>query len=186
MLSAGKARTDVEVKVFDEEDMEVPAYEMGEIVVKGDVVMKGYWNDPKSTSETMRNGWLHTGDVGYVDERGFVYIMDRKKDMVISGGSNIYPREVEEVILQHPAVQEVTVIGVPDPVWGESIKAIVVLKPGRRASEGEIVDICKDRLANYKKPKSVEFVDSLPKSAYGKVLKRELREKYWTGFTRRV
>jgi acyl-CoA synthetase (AMP-forming)/AMP-acid ligase II len=186
LLSAGLARTDVEVKVVDEENSEAPAYEMGEIVVRGDVVMKGYWNDSKSTAETLKDGWLHTGDIGYLDERDFVYIMDRRKDMVKSGGANIYPREVEEVILQHPAVQEVTVIGVPDPVWGESVKAIVVLNPNKQASEEEIIDFCKDYLASYKKPKSVEFVDSLPKSAYGKVLKRELREKYWAGSTRKV
>jgi len=184
--SAGIPRTKVRVKIIDESGIEQPPRAMGEIVVEGDVVMKGYWKDPEATRETLENDWLHTGDIGYMDEGGFLYIMDRKKDLIKSGGANIYPREVEEVILQHPAVKEVCVFGVPDPVWGESVKAIVAPREGMKASESEIIEFCKLRLASYKKPKSVEFVDSIPKNANGKVLKRELRDKYWTGFDRRV
>ncbi len=186
MLSAGIARTDVEVKIFDDEDHELPPSRMGEIVVKGDIVMKGYWKDDAATAETLRNGWLHSGDVGYLDEDGYLYIMDRKKDLIISGGSNIYPREVEEIVLKHPAVQECVVIGVPDDVWGEAVKAIIVLKPGTSSSEQQIIDYSRQHMASYKKPKSVEFVDSIPKNAYGKVSKRELRNKYWIGRERKV
>jgi len=186
LTSAGIPRTDVEVRIFDENDNELPPGKMGEIVVRGDVVMKGYWKNPKATAETLRGGWLHTGDLGIMDERDYVYILDRAKDMIISGGENIYSREIEDVILQHPAVHEVAVIGVPDETWGEAIKAIVALKKGQKATEEEITNFCKLHLASYKKPKSVEFIDEIPKNPYGKVLKRDLREKYWAGEARRV
>ena len=148
--------------------------------------MKGYWKNPGTTADTIKNGWLHTGDVGYLDEKGYLFIMDRSKDMIISGGENIYPREIEEVLVRHPAVREVSVIGVPDPKWGEAIKAVVSLTPGMTATEKELIDFCKDNIASYKKPKSVEFVDELPKSNYGKILKRELRAKYWQNQERKV
>lgn len=186
LKSAGIARTDVEVKVFDENNNEVPRETMGEIVVRGEVVMKGYYKNPEANEETLRGGWLHTGDVGKMDERDYIYLLDRSKDMVISGGENIYTREVEEIILCHPAVHEVAVIGVPDDKWGEALKAIVSLKTGMKASEEEIIDFCKQNLASYKKPKSVEFIDELPKNPYGKILKKELREKYWIGQKRRI
>jgi acyl-CoA synthetase (AMP-forming)/AMP-acid ligase II len=186
LTSAGIPRTDVDVKIFDEQNRELPPGQMGEIVVRGEVVMKGYWRNPKATAETLRGGWLHTGDLGIMDERGYVYLLDRAKDMIISGGENIYSREIEDVILKHPAVHEVAVIGVPDEKWGEAIKAIVALKEGCAASDKEIIDFCKGSLASYKKPKSVEFIDAIPKNAYGKVLKRELRERYWAGEARRV
>jgi acyl-CoA synthetase (AMP-forming)/AMP-acid ligase II len=186
LKSAGIPRTDVEVKVFDENDNEVPRGTMGEVVVKGEVVMAGYWNDPEATKETLKHGWLHTGDLGKTDKRDYVYLLDRAKDMVISGGENIYTREVEDVILRHPAVHEVAVFGVPDDKWGEAIKAIVSLKPVMKASEEELIDFCKQSLASYKKPKSVEFIDELPKNPYGKILKRKLREKYWKGQERRI
>jgi acyl-CoA synthetase (AMP-forming)/AMP-acid ligase II len=186
LTSAGLPRTDVEVKIFDENDKELPPEKMGEIVVRGEVVMKGYWKNPQATAETLRGGWLHTGDLGIMDERGYVYILDRAKDMIISGGENIYSREVEDVILQHPAVHEVAVIGVPDETWGEAIKAIVSLKPGQKATQEEIINFCKEHMASFKKPKSVEFIKEIPKNPYGKVLKRELREKYWAGEARRV
>ena len=186
LTSAGIPRTDLEVKIFDENDSELPPGKMGEIVVRGEVVMKGYWKNPKATAETLRGGWLHTGDLGIVDEKGYVYILDREKDMIISGGENIYSREIEDVILKHPAVHEVAVIGVPDDTWGEAIKAIVAIKEGQKVTGEEIINFCKEYLASYKKPKSVEFIDSIPKNAYGKILKRELREKYWVGEARRV
>jgi len=186
LTSAGIPRTDLEVKIFDLNDQELPPGEMGEIVVRGEVVMKGYWRNPEATAETLRGGWLHTGDLGIMDERGYVYILDRAKDMIISGGENIYSREIEDIILKHPAVYEVAVIGVPDEKWGESIKAIVSLKEGQKATGEEIIDFCKQHLASYKKPKSVDFIDAIPKNPYGKVLKRDLREKYWAGEARRV
>ena len=148
--------------------------------------MKGYWKNQEATENTIRNGWLHTGDIGVMDENGYIYILDRAKDMIISGGENIYSREIEDVILKHPSVFEVAVIGVPDPKWGESIKALVVLKNRHRISEEEIISFCKQYMASYKKPKSVEFLDELPKSSYGKILKRELRDKFWEGKVRKV
>jgi long-chain acyl-CoA synthetase len=186
LTSAGIPRTDLEVRILDEYDRELPPGQMGEIVVRGEVVMRGYWRNPKATDETLRGGWLHTGDLGIMDDKGYVYILDRAKDMIISGGENIYSREIEDVILRHPAVLETAVIGVPDETWGEAIKAIVALREGKKATQEEIINFCKDQMASYKKPKSVEFVDAIPKNAYGKVLKRELREKYWAGESRRV
>jgi acyl-CoA synthetase (AMP-forming)/AMP-acid ligase II len=186
LASAGRETPGVRVQIVDEEDRPRPAGEMGEIVVRGDLVMKGYWNKPEATAEALRGGWLHTGDIGYMDEGGYLYITDRKKDMIISGGSNIYPREVEEVICQHPGVFEVAVIGVPDERWGEATKALVVARPGHRPSEAEIVEHCRRHLASYKKPQSVEFLTALPKNAYGKVLKRELRDRFWRDRGRKV
>jgi len=186
LTSAGIPRTDVEIKIFDDNDHELPPEKMGEIAVRGEVMMKGYWRNPKATAETLRGGWVHTGDLGIMDKKGYVYILDRAKDMIISGGENIYSREIEDIIVKHPAVHEVAVIGVPDQTWGEAIKAIVSLKPGKKATQEEIINFCKDHLASYKKPKSVEFIPEIPKNPYGKVLKRELREKYWVGEARRV
>lgn len=186
LASAGFARTDVEVRIFDEADNPLPAGQIGEIVTRSDLVMKGYWRNPEATANAIRNGWLYTGDVGYLDENGYLFIMDRSKDMIISGGENIYPREIEEVLIQHQAIREVSVIGVPDPKWGEAIKAVVSLNPGASATEKELIDFCKDNLASYKKPKSVDFIDELPKNNYGKLLKRKLREKYWQDSKRKV
>lgn len=178
LASCGHTRTGMEVKILDEEDKELPRGEMGEICVRGPSVCKEYWERPEETAETLRDGWLHTGDLGNMDEHGYIYLVDRKKDMIISGGTNIYPREVEEVMLLHPAVQEVSVFGVPDESWGEATKAVVVLEPGDNVDAEELMDFCVERMASYKKPKSVDFADELPKSAYGKVLKRELRAQY--------
>ena len=148
--------------------------------------MKGYWRNPEATSETLRGGWLHTGDMGYIDEQGYVFIMDRSKDMIISGGENIYPREIEEVIIQHPAVREVAVIGVPDEEWGEAIKAVVAVASGQEATEDDLIEFCREHIASYKKPKSVDFVDELPKNNNGKIVKKDLRAKYWKGKGRQV
>ena len=186
LASAGISRTDVEVKVVDPDENELPPGETGEIVTRSDLVMKGYWRAPEATAEALRGGWLYTGDMGYMDEQGYLFLMDRSKDMIISGGENIYPREIEEVMVGHPAVQEVAVIGVPDPQWGEEIKAIVSLVPGSAATESELIDFCTEHIARYKKPRSVEFVDELPKNNYGKIVKRELRDKYWEGRSSRV
>ena len=184
--SAGFPRTDVEVKIFDGNGSELSPGETGEIVTRSDLVMKGYWRNPEATAVTMKNGWLHTGDMGYMDEKGYLFIMDRSKDMIISGGENIYPREIEEVLIQHEAVREVAVIGVPDPQWGEAIKAVVARLPGQTATEEELISFCKNNIASYKKPKSIDFVDELPKNNYGKILKRDLRAKYWKEKTRKV
>ncbi|MBI3628878.1 MAG: long-chain fatty acid--CoA ligase [Candidatus Rokubacteria bacterium] len=186
LASAGREVTGVRVRVVDGADRDVPAGEMGEIVVRSDLVMKGYWQKPEATAETLRGGWLHTGDIGCVDADGYVYITDRKKDMIISGGSNIYPREIEEVICAHPAVLEVAVIGVPDEKWGETVKALVVPRPGAQVTEADIIEHCQRGLASYKKPHSVELLPALPKNAYGKILKRELRDRYWTGRARKI
>ena len=148
--------------------------------------MQGYWNNPQATAEALRGGWLHTGDIGMLDEHGYLFLLDRAKDMIISGGNNIYPREVEEVIVQHPAVATVVVFGVPHPYWGEAVHALVVLEAGARATAEEIIEYCAKSMAGYKKPKSVEFVDALPVSGYGKVMRREIREKYWQGYARRI
>ncbi len=186
LASAGFARTDVEVRILDTHQKTLPANEMGEIVTRSDLVMKGYWRNPAATAETIVNGWLHTGDMGYMDDNGYLFIMDRSKDMIISGGENIYPREIEEVLIKHSAVREVAVIGIPDPRWGEAIKAIVAQVPQKSVSEKELIDFCKDSIASYKKPKSIDFVDELPKNNYGKILKRELRAKYWEDKERKV
>ncbi|CAB1074520.1 Long-chain-fatty-acid--CoA ligase (EC [Olavius algarvensis Delta 1 endosymbiont] len=186
LASAGIPRTDVEVKIFDKEDNELPPGKIGNIVTRSDLVMKGYWRNPDATAATIRNGWLDTGDMGYLDDNGYLFIMDRSKDMIISGGENIYPREIEEVLIKHPAVREVSVIGVPDAKWGEAIKAVVALVPGRSATEQELIAFCKENIASYKKPKSVDFVEELPKNNYGKILKRELRAGYWEGQERKV
>lgn len=186
LASAGFARTDVEVEIFDDEDNALPAGEIGQIVTRSDLVMKGYWRNPDATAETIVKGWLHTGDMGYLDQSGYLYIMDRSKDMIISGGENIYPREIEEVLIQHPAVGEVAVIGIPDSKWGEAVKAVVALRQGQSATEKELIGFCKDHIAGYKKPKSVDFVEALPKNNYGKILKRELRAGYWKDKKRKV
>ena len=186
LASAGRPTTNTMVRIQDEEWRPLPVGSTGEIAVRGDIVMAGYWKRPDATADAMRDGWFRTGDIGCLDTDGYLYISDRKKEMIISGGSNIYPREVEEVIYRHPAVHEAAVIGVPDATWGEAIKALVVLKPGLRATEAEIIEHCRAHIASYKKPKSVEFRESLPKSGYGKILKRELRDPYWAGQERKV
>ena len=179
LTSAGRECLVTEVRIKDEDGMDLPPDEIGEICVKGPNVMLGYWKNPEQTAEALRDGWLHTGDMATMDEDGYIYIVDRKHDMIISGGENIYPREVEEVIYKHPAVAEVAVVGVPDDTWGESVKAVVVLRPDQSGTEEEIIQLCKDNLASYKKPKSVDFVDALPKTAIGKILRREVRSPYW-------
>ncbi len=184
--SAGREMPGVMVRTVDADGQQVAAGTPGEVIIRSDLVMPGYWNRPDATAEALKNGWLHTGDVGYLDHEGYLFITDRIKDMIISGGANIYPREVEEVLLQHPAVAEVCVIGVPDEQWGESVKAVVVLDPERTATAEELIAFARERMASYKKPKTVDFVASLPKSAFGKVLKRELRAPYWTDAARTV
>jgi long-chain acyl-CoA synthetase len=164
------------IKVFDEKGQELPPGEQGEIVVKGPTLMKGYWNLPEETAKTVKGGWLYTGDIGYTDEDGYFYVTGRKKDIIIRGGENVSPVEVEDVLLQHPAVAEAGVIGIPDAVYGEEIKAFVIITPGKRVNEEELIAFCRDRLPTFKLPKRVQFVKSLPKNILGKVLRAELRK----------
>ncbi|MPZ60526.1 MAG: long-chain-fatty-acid--CoA ligase [Propionibacteriales bacterium] len=178
LASAGCSRTGMEVRLVDEDDNPVPAGELGEIVVRGPAVMSGYWERPDESARTLRGGWLHTGDIGKLDERGYLYVLDRLKDLIITGGANVYAREVEEVLIQHPEVAAVTVIGIPDRDWGERVVAVVVPAEGTEPEDGALIDYCGRHLASYKKPKQVHVVPSLPVSAYGKVLKRELREQF--------
>jgi fatty-acyl-CoA synthase len=148
--------------------------------------MRGYWNLPGASAEALKDGWMHTGDAARMDDEGYIYIQDRVKDMIVSGGENVYPREIEDVLYQHPAIAEAAVIGVPDDQWGEGVKAIVVLRDGQSATEDELIEFCRGQLAGFKRPRSVDFIDALPRNPSGKVLKRELREPYWEGQTRRV
>jgi acyl-CoA synthetase (AMP-forming)/AMP-acid ligase II len=164
--------------VVDEQNHDVEPGTVGEIIAQSESIMVEYWHRPEETRETLVDGWLHTGDLGYYDEKGFIYIVDRKKDMIVSGGENVYSRDVEEILYKHPGISEVAVIGLPDPVWVERVHAVVVLKENATATEDEIILFCKDHLASYKAPKSVEFVESLPKNPQGKILKKEIRKKY--------
>ena len=165
-----------EMKVMDENDNEVKVGEIGEIVLKGPVVMSGYWNKPEETKEVLRGGWLHTGDVGYVDDDGYFFIVERKKNMIIKAGENIFPREIEEAIYQHPRVSEAAVVGVADQIYGEELKAFIVLKPGGKATEQEVIDFCGGKLSSFKTPKYVQFLDAFPKNPVGKILYKELRK----------
>ena len=176
--SVGKALPFIEIRVVDDDDNDVPAGVVGEAVYRGPTVLKEYYKNPEATAEAMRGGWFHSGDLVRRDEEGFLYIVDRKKDMINSGGENIYPAEIEEVLCRHPKIQEAAVIGVHDEEWGEAVKAIVVAKPGETVTEEEVVAFCKSNLASFKKPKSVDFIDVLPRNAMGKVLKTALREQY--------
>jgi acyl-CoA synthetase (AMP-forming)/AMP-acid ligase II len=160
--------------------------EVGEVAIRSDVVMKGYWRNPEATMAAIRDGWFHTGDAAFFDAEGYLFIHDRVKDMIVSGGENIYPAEVENAIFGHPDVADVAVIGVPDEKWGEAVKAIVVAKPGASPDPAEIIAYARARIAGYKVPKSVDFTHALPRNPSGKILRRELREPYWRGHVRRV
>jgi acyl-CoA synthetase (AMP-forming)/AMP-acid ligase II len=174
------------VTIRDDANRELPNGQVGEICVAGDNVMKGYYQAPDKTAEAIIGGWLHTGDVGYLDQEGFLHITDRKKDMIITGGFNVYSCEVEGVINSHPAVQDCAVVGIPDEKWGEAVKAVVELNPGMQVSDQEIIALCKTRLGSVKTPKSVDFIDKLPRSPVGKVQKRQVRDQYWKGTSRQV
>lgn len=186
LLSAGRAVVGTELRIVDEQDRPVENGTIGEICARGPQLMRGYWNLPDATEAALRNGWMHTGDAGTLDDEGYLFVQDRTQDMIVSGGENVYPREVEDVIFQHPAVADVAVIGVPNQQWGEAVKAIVVLRDGADANADEIIDFCRGRLGGYKRPRSVDFAAELPRNPSGKVLKRELREPFWKGQHRRV
>jgi acyl-CoA synthetase (AMP-forming)/AMP-acid ligase II len=179
LSSIGKPMSDVEMRVVDEEGHELPTGQVGEIVARGPRVMTGYWKDKEKTDKTIdKDGWVHTSDVGYVDEDGYFFLSGRATDMIIRGGENISPEEVEAVVHSHPKVEEAAVIGIPDEEWGEQPRAVVVLKPGETATPEEIIDYCRPKMASYKRPRSVVFVDELPRNPMGKVLKRVLRDQY--------
>jgi len=177
--SIGRPLPDVEVKIVGKDGTSLPAEAVGEILVKGPRVMTGYWGDEEKTSQTISpDGWLRTGDMGWIDDEGYIYLAGREDDMIIRGGENISPEEVEDVLHSHPHVEEAVVIGIPDPEWGQQPRAIVALKKGENTTQEEIMEHCRGKLAGFKRPRSVIFVDSLPRNQLGKVLKKELREKY--------
>ena len=175
--SVGKILPFVDVRIVDEENNSLPAGEVGELICRGPNVMQGYHRNPQATRESIKNGWLYTGDLARMDNEGFVFIVDRKKEMIVSGGENIYPREIEEVLIRHPAVADVAVIGIPHPTWGETVKAYVALKVGCPTDEQEMIEFCKKNLASYKKPTAVAFVPEIPRNPSGKALKRLLRDE---------
>ena len=186
LASAGVPSIECDVRIVNEHGEDIKPGDVGEIIEKGEDTMIGYWKALDLTSQTLRDGWLHTKDMATVDENGYIYIVDRKFDMIISGGFNIYPSEVENVLYEHPAIFEAAVIGVPDDQWGESVKAVVILKEGTKVTEEELIEHCKKRLASYKKPGSVDFVMEIPKNSSGKIMRRQIREKYWAGQERMV
>lgn len=186
LASAGRAMIHNDVEVVDANDMPLPAGQVGEVRIRSAGVMRGYWNNEDATRDNMRNGWIYSGDYGMFDENGFLFVVGRKKEMIVSGGENIYPREIEEVLSAHPEIAEVAVVGVPDEKWGEAVKAVVVARQDHAISEADVIEYCKSRLAGFKKPKSVEFWPELPKSPLGKVLKDEIRGRYWQGRQRQI
>jgi long-chain acyl-CoA synthetase len=186
LTSAGRPSIHMQIKIVDENDSEVPAGVPGELCVRGEGVMKGYWNKPEESAWSLRGGWQHTGDICKVDEDGYLYYVDRKKDMIKTGGENVYSKEVEDVLYAHPAVAGAAIIGVPDDKWGEAVKGLIVLKDEVRAAPEELIAHCRKHIAGFKCPKSIEFIDNLPKTSLGKVDKQRLREPYWQGLGRKL
>ncbi|SKA15181.1 fatty-acyl-CoA synthase [Enhydrobacter aerosaccus] len=186
LLSCGYAQKEVELRIIGDDGRDLPPGEVGEIAVRSPQVMGGYWKLPDATARAVKGDWFLTGDAGYLDDEGYLYIYDRVKDMIVSGGENIYPAEVESALFGHPAVADVAVIGVPDERWGEAVKAVVVTKPGSVVTAAELIDWARSRIAGYKLPKSIDFIDALPRNPTGKILKRELRKAYWSDRTRQV
>jgi acyl-CoA synthetase (AMP-forming)/AMP-acid ligase II len=184
--SCGRNIGFTDVFILNEDGKPVGVGEIGEIVFRGNDVMLGYWGAPDLTAECLKDGAYYTGDMGKIDENGYIFIVDRKKDMIISGGFNVYSSEVENVLMQHPAVFEAAVFGVPDENWGESVKAVVTVKSGKTVSDTELIDFCAEQLARYKKPASIDFIDEMPKNKNGKIQKKAIRERYWQGHERRV
>ena len=186
LLSCGYAQVGVELRIVDEAGADVPTGKVGEIAIRSPQVMRGYWRLPDATKRAIRGDWFLSGDAGYLDEKGYLFIYDRVKDMIVSGGENIYPAEVESALFGHPAVSDVAVIGVPDERWGEAVKAVVVRKTGSEVTAGDLIGWARERIAGYKLPKSVDFIDVLPRNPTGKLLKRELRKPYWEGLERNI
>jgi long-chain acyl-CoA synthetase len=186
LTSAGKVGLPVEARIVDENDTPLYPGEVGEIVIRGKNIMMGYWKNPELTAATLRGGWLHTGDMGTIDEDGYIYLMDRKADMIITGGENVYPKEVEDVLYTHPAIKECAVIAAPDDRWGERVQAVVVPKSGQAVTEEELIKHCKGKLAGYKCPKKIEFWGELPKTPVGKILRRDVKKHFWKGRDRSI
>ena len=186
LASAGQPYIGTELRIVGMDGRDVAQGEIGEVLIRSPATMKGYWNNPAASAETLRDGWMHTQDLGYLDEDNFLYIVDRKKDMIISGGENIYSWEVEEALRHHPAVSEVAVVAVPDDEWGEAVKACVVLREGATTDADELIAYCRARIASYKKPRSVDFVAALPRLFNGKIDKKAVRAQYWQGRERQV
>jgi acyl-CoA synthetase (AMP-forming)/AMP-acid ligase II len=186
LSSAGKETMFGRIKIVNDDDVTLGPGEKGEVCIKGKHVMLGYWKNPDLMEKVMKGGWYHTSDIGYLDEEGYLFLTDRKADMIISGGENVYPAEVENVIYQHPAVFECSVVSAPDAKWGEIVQAVVVLKPGQKATEQEIIEHCKKTLAGYKCPKAVAFWDAIPKTVVGKIIKKDIKAKFWEGKGRSI
>ncbi len=186
LASAGRPVIGVDVAVTGMDDQPLPPGEVGEIVLRGRCVMKGYWKNPELTAEALRGGWYHTGDMGYLDQEGYLFLVDRKADMIVTGGENVYPKEVEDVLYQHPAVSIAAVVSAPDEKWGERVQAVVVLKPDQPVTEAELIAHCKSRLAGYKCPKAIAFQDSLPTTAVGKILRKDIKRTFWQGYERTI
>jgi acyl-CoA synthetase (AMP-forming)/AMP-acid ligase II len=186
LASAGRPQIYNEIRIVDDNRNPLPVGDVGEVLIRGEQVMQRYWNNETATAETLRDGWIASGDYGRIDEDGYLYIVGRKKDVIVSGGENIYPREIEEVLHAHPAILECAVVGAPDPKWGEAVTAVVVLRNGFRLTEVEAIEHCKQNLASFKKPKAVHFRDALPRSSLGKILKSEIRDAFWKGYDRKI
>ena len=186
LRSCGKPLNGVEIKIIGDEGQELSTGEIGEVITKSALNMKGYWNKFDATKEAIQNEWFFSGDAGFFDDEGYLYIHDRVKDMIVSGGENIYPAEVENALMSNPDIIDAAVIGIPDEKWGESVKGFVVLKDGAKLSEVDIISYTKTQIAGYKCPKSINFIDILPRNPSGKVLRRELREPFWEGIERKV
>ncbi len=186
LTSAGQAKPLAKVRVVRDDGTDCGDDEPGEIIITSDAVMQGYWNNPEATAETLRDGWIYTGDIGLRDSDSFIYVVDRKKEMIISGGTNIYTREVEDALQKHPGVLEAAVIGVPDEKWGETVHGIVVAQPGHSPTAQDLIEHCRTLIAAYKKPTGITFMDSLPKQENGKIDKLQLREPFWKGLSRKV
>jgi long-chain acyl-CoA synthetase len=185
--SCGQAVAGVDIRVVDPSGHDLPPGEIGEVVVRGPNVMQGYWNKPEQTADALRHGWYHSGDLGCMNAQGYVFLVDRAKDMIISGGENVYSTEVEEVLYKHPAVLEAAVFGVPDVTWGEAVHAVVVPRPGHKVDTSSLIAFCREHIAGYKVPKQIDLrSEPLPKSGPGKVLKRELRAPFWTSHTAQI
>jgi long-chain acyl-CoA synthetase len=179
LISAGKATPCAEICILDSDDKVVPAGEIGEVAVRGKQVMQGYWKNPELTAKVLRGGWYHTGDMGYMDAQGYVFLVDRKADMIVTGGENVYPKEVEDVLYEHPAVAMAAVVSAPDTKWGERVQGVVVLKPGQSVDEKTLMEFCKTKLGGYKCPKSIEFWEKLPTTSVGKILRKDVKKKFW-------
>ncbi len=186
LSSAGVAVPCAEIAIMDENDRLLKANELGEIAIKGKHVMMGYWKNDELTRKTKRNGWFYTGDMGYLDENDYLFLVDRKADMIVTGGENVYPKETEDILYQHPAIMECAVVSAPDEKWGERVQAVVVLKPEKTTTEEELVEHCKQNLSGYKCPKAIEIWSDIPKTPIGKILRKDVKKQFWGNHERNI